>query len=120
MKPLPIQCEAYYLADFLHGVEAEALFSEILSGFDVTDRRVRMFDGTEHINEIGGYIFADPELTSFAALPEVWRQRLPWTDSLARVRDRITEQIGIRFQIARCAYYKDGTLRMCICVKAHL
>ena len=109
MKLLPIQCEAYYLADFLSGAEAEALFSGIVSGFDVTDKRVRMFDGTEYLNEIGGYIFADPELTSFEALPEVWGQRSPWTDSLALVRDRITEQTGVRFQVARCAYYKDGS-----------
>jgi alkylated DNA repair dioxygenase AlkB len=109
MKQIPIQCEAYYLADFLSGAEAEALFSEILSGFDVTDRRIRMFDGTELIGEIGGYIFADSELTSFEALPEVWGQRSPWTDSLFLVRDRITEQTGVRFQVARCSYYKDGS-----------
>ncbi len=109
MKPLPIRCEAYYRADFLRGAEAEALFSEIVSGFDVADRRIRMFDGTEHINEIGGYIFADPELTSFDVLPEVWGQRSPWTESLALVRDRIAEQTGIRFRVARCAYYKDGS-----------
>lgn len=109
MKWLPIQCEAYYLADFLSEAEAEALLFEILSGFDVADRRIRMFDGTEHIGEIGGYIFADPELTSFEALPEVWGQRSPWTDSLARVRDRIAEQTGVRFRVARCAYYEDGS-----------
>jgi hypothetical protein len=109
MKPLPLRCEAYYLADFLSGVEAEALFSEILFGFDVTDGRIRMSDGTEHDGEIGGYIFADPELTSFKALPEVWGQRSPWTDSLALVRDRINEQTGVRFRVARCAYYKDGS-----------
>jgi alkylated DNA repair dioxygenase AlkB len=109
MKPLPIRCEAYYRANFLRGAEAEALFSEILSGFDVADRRVRMLDGTEHIAETGAYMFADPELTSFAALPEVWGQRSPWTESLARVRDRITRQTGVRFQVARCVYYKDGS-----------
>ncbi len=109
MKLLPIQCEAYYLADFLRGAEAEALFSEILYGFDVTDKRVRMFDGTEHIAKTGAYLFADPELTSFDSLPEVWGQRSPWTDSLALVRDHITRQTGVRFQVARCVYYKDGS-----------
>ena len=109
MKLLPIQCEAYYLAAFLSGAEADSLFAEMVSGFDVTDRRVRMFDGTEFIGEIGGYIFADPELTSFEALPEVWGQRSPWTDSLALVRDRVAEQTGVRFQVARCAYYQDGS-----------
>lgn len=109
MRPLPIKCEAFYRADFLSGAEAEALFSEILSGFDVTDRRVRMFDGTEYIARAGAYMFADPELTSFEALPEVWGQRSPWTDSLTHVRDRITRQTGVRFQVARCVYYKDGS-----------
>ncbi|MET0622811.1 MAG: alpha-ketoglutarate-dependent dioxygenase AlkB [Pyrinomonadaceae bacterium] len=109
MKLLPIQCEAYYLADFLNGAEAEALFSEIVSGFDVADRRVRMFDGTEYVAKAGAYMFADPELTSFEALPEVWGQRAPWPDSLALVRDRVTVQTGVRFRVARCVYYKDGS-----------
>lgn len=110
MTPLPIDCEAYYVASFLSRAEADALFEEILVGFDVTDGRVRMCDGTEFRNEIGGYIFADPELTSFAALPEVWGGRCAWTDSLIRVRDRITELTGITFQVARCAYYKNGSV----------
>lgn len=109
MKQLPLRCEAYYRADFLSGAEAEGLFSEIVSGFDVTDRRVRMFDGTEYVAKAGAYMFADPELTSFEALPEVWGQRSPWPDSLALVRERIAVQTGVRFRVARCVYYKDGS-----------
>ena len=40
-------------------------------------------------------MFADSELTSFDALPAVWGQRSPWTDSLVSVRDRITTQTVI-------------------------
>ncbi|MBV9493855.1 MAG: alpha-ketoglutarate-dependent dioxygenase AlkB [Acidobacteria bacterium] len=106
--PLPLRCDAYYLAGFLSDAEADALFSELVSGFDVADKRVRMFDGTEFLNETGGYLFTDPELVSFDALPAVWGQRSTFPRSLELVRDRITAQSGIRFPLARCIYYEDG------------
>ena len=106
---LPIDCEAFYDPDFLRFAEAKALFSEIFSGFDVTNKVVKMCDGSEFISETGAYMFADPELTSLKALPEVWGGRSPWTESLARVRHQIEQETGIRFQVARCIYYKDGS-----------
>jgi alkylated DNA repair dioxygenase AlkB len=109
MKPLPIDCKASYLANFLSTAEADSLFSEIFSGFDVTNRIVRMFDGSEHVSETGTFMFADSELTSFAALPEVWGGRAPWTESLLKVRDRVKEETGVGFQVARCVFYKDGS-----------
>lgn len=109
MTPLPINCEAFYRADFLGAAEAEALFAEILSGFDVTNKVVSMGDGSEHIAETGTYMFADPELTSFDVIPEVWGARSPWTESLSHVRERIEEETGVRFQVARCVYYQDGS-----------
>lgn len=109
MRTLPIQCESFYCADFLSRAEADALFVEIVSGFDVNDGVVRMCNGTEYVNETGAFLFADPELTEFDALPAVWGQRSPWTDSLARVRDRITAQIGVHFRIARCIHYRNGS-----------
>lgn len=109
MKRLPVQCAAFYDEKFLSMPEAEALFTEIMAGFDVRDRRVRMLDNSEFIAETGVYMFADAELTSFDALPEVWGGRSPWPDSLARVRDRIEQQTGVNFQVARCVYYKDGS-----------
>lgn len=67
-----------------------------------------MVGANEYVNQIGGFIFADLELTSFDALPEVWGRRAAWTSSLAAVRDRIAVQTGARFQVARCAYYENG------------
>ncbi len=109
MKPLPLNCEASYRADFLKADEAQALFEELLSNFDVTNKIVKMADGREHITETGAYMFADAELTSFEALPEVWGGRSPWPESLARVRDRIEDELGIHFRVARCIYYRDGS-----------
>ena len=57
-------------------------------------------------------MFADAELVSFDALPEVWGGRAPWPDSLAEVRDRIEGETGIRFQVARSVYYRDGSEAM--------
>jgi len=67
-----------------------------------------MWDGSDYINQIGGVLFADPELTSLDALPEVWGRRAPWTHSLAAIRDRIADQTRAHFRVARCAYYEDG------------
>ena len=96
----PLQCDLRYQADFLTEEEAAGLFSEIVSGFDVKNKTIKMFDGTHHICETGCYLFADPDLTSFDALPEVWGARSPWTASLARVRDRILQESGIRSRVA--------------------
>ncbi len=112
MKPLPIDCEAFYDADFLGSTESASLFDEIVSGFDVTNKTVKMADGSKHIAELGTYMFADAKLTSFEALSEVWGGRSAWTDSLANVRDRIEQKTGIRFQVARCVYYQDGSESM--------
>ena len=112
MKALPVDCEAFYCADFLGRTEAESLFNEIVSSFDVTNKIVKMADGSERITALGTYLFADAELTSFETLPEVWGGRSAWTESLANVRDRITQKTGIQFQVARCVYYQDGTESM--------
>lgn len=109
MTPLPLNCEVFYRVDFLGVDEAETLFAEIVSSFDVTNKLVKMGDGSEYTAETGTYMFADPELTSFDIIPEVWGARSPWTESLAHVRDRIEEETGVRFQVARCVYYQDGS-----------
>ncbi len=109
MRPLPLKCDVRYKADFLTAAEAEALFSELTTGFNVTNKVVKMADGNEAIAETGTYLFADSELTSFEAFPEVWGGRSPWPASLARVRDRIKNLIGIRFHVARSVFYRDGS-----------
>lgn len=112
MKLLPLDCKAFYRADFLGVTAAERLFNEIVSGFDVTDKVIPMADGSKQLGELGTFMFTDPDLTSFEAFPEVWGGRSAWTDSLARVRDHIEAETGIRFQVARCVYYADGTESM--------
>ena len=109
MLVLPLKTHATYDAEFLGKDEAAALFDEIVNGFDVTDKRVRMVDGNEFIAETASYIFTDAELTSFDKLPEVWGGRSPWTESLAAIRARILEATGVDFQVARCVYYRDGS-----------
>ncbi|MBT9314092.1 alpha-ketoglutarate-dependent dioxygenase AlkB [Leptothoe spongobia] len=112
MKPLPLDCEAFYHANFLGITEAEALFDHLVSGFNVTNKMIKMGDGSEQIGALGKYLFMDPELTSFDVFHQVWGERSAWTDSLASVRDRIAQTTGVRFPVARCVYYKDGTQEM--------
>ena len=109
MVALPLQCEAFYCADFLSEQVAAALWAEIVEGFDVSNRRVRMADGTEYFNETGAYLFCDPELTGFDCFHEVWGGRSPWSPSLSRLRDKLTELLGVRFRVARSVFYHDGS-----------
>ena len=109
MNTLPPNCETSYHPNFLDEAEAQTLFSEILSVFDVTDKVVKMHDGSDFVAETACYIFADTELTAFEAIPRVWGGRSPWTDSLAGLRDRIEKLTGVHFRVGRCVYYKDGT-----------
>lgn len=108
MKSLPLQCEAYYLDNFLSKGDAAALYLDILNVFDITNKNVTMADGSVYIAETATYIFSDEECTSFDKIPEVWGGRSAWTPLLARVREQVREQTGVNFQVARCVYYKDG------------
>lgn len=109
MRTLPIDCEAWYDPEFLTLEEAGALFDEITGNHDVTSKGVPMADGTVHIAETATFLFADAGLLSHDKFPAAWGGRAPWPDNLARVRDRIWEVTGIRFEVARCVYYRDGT-----------
>lgn len=112
MTPLPLDCEAYYRPGFLAPGESTALFAELAGRYDITNKVIRMADGTEHAAETAAYMFADPELTSFDVLPEAWGGRSPWPGSLAQVRERVAAETGTRFQVARCVFYRDGSEAM--------
>ena len=109
LEPISIDCEAAYCANFLAPTAAAALFDELVGGYDVTNNIMKMADGSEHIAETGVYLFTDSELTSFDAFPEAWGGRSEWPASLASVRDQIEELVGVRFPVARCVYYRDGS-----------
>ena len=109
MITLPPDCDIAYHAGFLGEVEAGALFDEILDGYDVTDKTIRMADGSEHVAETATYLFLDAELESFDKIPEVWGGRAPWPESLARIRQRVEALTGVYFHVARCVYYQDGS-----------
>jgi len=109
MMTLPLNCEAWYERDFLGLEDAAALFAEITDNYDVTNKVVPMADGTEFVADTGAFLFADAELLSYEKFPAAWGGRAPWPERLASVRERIEEVVGIRFQVARCVYYRDGT-----------
>ena len=106
---LPLDCEAAYWRGFLDPDEAKALFVELQSSYELTDKTCTMGDGTVHEAALGTFLFTDAELTSLEALPEAWGRRAEWPASLATVRDRIETELGMRFQVARCVYYADGS-----------
>jgi len=109
MQQLPLNCEASYWREFIRPEDATALFHALITDYDVTDKSCKMADGTIYESETGTFIFADANLTSFDALPEVWGGRAPWPDLLAVVRDRIQDTVGVRFQVARLVYYANGS-----------
>lgn len=108
METLPVDCDARYWRDFLSREEADALLTELLRDYDVSDRRVKMADGSLFEMENGVYMFMDENLTSFEAFPEAWGGRAAWPDSLAGIRGRIREVFGVEFQVARSVHYADG------------
>lgn len=108
MYKLPLQCEAYYLENFLTEVESDNLFNELTRNFNMSCQHLTMEDGRVIEIENGAYMFADEDLCSFEALHQAWGERSPWTASLIEVRDRIQQQTGIHFQVGRCIYYKNG------------
>lgn len=112
MKPLPLDCEASFLADFLSPAESTALFDELVDNYPLSDRKVTLVDGTEHLSDTGAYLFADGELTSYEHFPELWGGRSAWPASLASVRDRIHDLLGHRFPVARAIHYADGSVGM--------
>jgi hypothetical protein len=109
MMTLPVNCEAWYDPDFLDPEDAAALFTEITDNYDVTNKAIPMADGSEFFAETAVFLFADAELLSYDNFPAAWGGRAPWPAKLAGVRDRIEELAGVRFQVARCVYYRDGT-----------
>lgn len=112
MEKLPVDCEVLYWPQFMAPAEAAALFDELVSNFDIKDRKIRMVNGMSFESEQGLHFFVDPELVSYDALPEVWGKRAEWTDSLRSLRDRIEEATGARFHVARSVYYEDGSVGM--------
>lgn len=108
MKILPLECQAFYLDNFLNRKVATSLFDEIVMNYPVTNKKITMSDGSEYISETGSYIFADENLTSYDSIPKVWGGRSVWTESLSKLRDNIKDITGVHFHVARCVFYQDG------------
>lgn len=108
IQELPLKCPVLYFPDFIGRAEANELFKEIVSNFDVTDKRMKLADGGEFLAENACFLFADAELVGFDTIAEVWGKRAPWPDFLADIRDQIAALTGVRFQVARSVYYVDG------------
>jgi hypothetical protein len=108
MKTISADCHLTFQADFLTSKEAQTLYDELINDFDITNKVIPMVDGSEFIAETGSYFFMDEELTSFDCFSRVWGGRAPWTKRLAKLRDNIEKETGIRFHVARCIYYLNG------------
>lgn len=108
MIDLPPNCQTEYLPQFLTESESHELYEHLISNYDVTDRTVKMADGSAFIQETGTYMFLDDGLQGFDRMPEVWGQRATWPALLKTARDRIEGHTGHQFQVCRCIYYENG------------
>lgn len=106
---LPDDCNIYYISDFISETDADALYRDITENYDVANKITKMADGTEYIGQLGTFVFCDEELTSYDALHPSWGEMAMWSEQLYRVREQIEQRTGIRFQVARCVFYRDGT-----------
>lgn len=109
MFKLPADCDLFYDETFLSATEADALYSELDTEFNLTNRTITLADGSLFEMDTGCYLFTDSELTSTDKLPAAWGERSPWTESLQKVRDRIESITDSKFHVARCVLYRDGT-----------
>lgn len=112
IRSLGLQCEASYCADFISREDADVLFEDLVTHYDLTNSTIKMADGSQFEAENRFYLFVDEPLMSYDLLPQVWGSRSVWPESLLAVRNKISDVYGTCFPVARCVFYQDGSESM--------
>ncbi len=104
---LPLDCRATYYPGFMPTAECEALFRFIREGYDLTDRRMKMADGTEFPMDTGQMMFVDPPLIQEFS-EDIWGKIVAWPPPLKALKERVEGVARREFPVCRCICYKDG------------
>lgn len=106
---LPLNCEAAYFEDFLDPTEAKALFTELNSVMQSIKYAPRTIDGKTYEVNFGKVMFIDQNLHEGNRFPEAyWGPTKVWFSNLKKLRERIEDFTGHRFQVCVAIYYPDG------------
>src|SRR5690242_5739839 len=91
---LPLDCIAYYIADFIPEDERESLYVSLLTQIKWNKRgngRKAAIYGNE------GSIYQSENYQNIEVTP--------WTEEMQRVKDLVESSIGETFNVAVCNYY---------------
>lgn len=103
---LPIPGEALFLPDFFTEEESNAFFEELTVGVPWKQEPIQIF----------GKMVLQPRFTAFYGDPGlsysysgISMEALPWTDTLAAIKNRIEERYQVKFNVCLLNHYRDGT-----------
>ncbi len=104
---LPLDCRATYYPDFMAPGEPDALFRLIRDDHDLSDRTMKLADGSEFAQDFGAMMFVDrPLIAEFSE--DIWGKIVEWPPLLKTLKDRIERVAQREFRVCRCIYYKNG------------
>lgn len=104
---LPLDCRATYYPDFMAPGERDALFRRLRENYDLSDRTMKMADGSDYALDTGAMMFVDrPLIGEFSE--DIWGKIVEWPALLKRLKDRIEPVAQREYRVCRCIHYKDG------------
>lgn len=108
---LPLNCELEYLAKFLNGVEAEALYQDFMENGGIAESRLKLGVGSQtYFSDFGKIMVIDQDLYEANRFPSaVYGKVMTWPKPLMEVKERIEDLTGREFKVCVCIYYPDGS-----------
>jgi alkylated DNA repair dioxygenase AlkB len=99
------QAEVSYIENWLDPAAAGVTLAALLTEVPYTQHHVRMFGRTLPAPRLSAWI-GDPGASY--TYSRVRHQPLPWTPTLAALRDRLDNQLSVRFNSVLVNRYRDG------------
>ena len=106
---LPLNCEATYYKEFLESQEAQNLFMKLMELMKQVSFNPQTVDGKKYDVNFNKIMFVDQDLLEENKFPEEqWGAVRGWFEDLKRVKVKIEDHTGNRFQVCVLIYYPDG------------
>ena len=105
---LPLECEAHYCSDFMSKADADQLFEEIRTNYDLSDTVIQVINGPTVTLSTGRCIFADPDIVDEDKMPPEFDRPHHWPKSILKLKQRIEAITGRQYNVCMGIYYKDG------------
>ena len=107
---LPLNCTLDYWKNFLSLKEADDLFHEFVSAYQIADSFINFtVNGKKFRSDFGKITVVDQLLYENDAFPEaLYGKTMTWPASLQLIKTRIEKMTQRAFQFCVCIYYPDG------------